>query len=303
MTPEHCIRVAVKADLPRMTAIWYEDEIAGEEPPGFQPERLEVYSYLLANGDVRVALTPGGAMTGFGATVTWPSRNGTLTYLSDLFVAQATQSRGVGQALLDNLAPRQGARGVMASKDPRATALYVRWGMRPRWPHYWLTADSRALAARLGALPGADVAVSPVDLDETFLRWDHVISGLERGSQLRWMVATRAAKAYWLERRGEPIGYAVVQRRSEESLWRPDAWTLGPIGAFDPNDAAACVSALVRDAARSAPALRVAIPGPHAALPALLNAGFTITYIETFLASEGGQPFDAERYLGSGIFL
>ena len=298
------VRAAVEEDLPRISAIWYEDEIAGEEAPVAAPASLDAYAYLLAHGNLRVSGVGRDIINGFGATISWPAARGSLTYLTDLFVAQETQSRGVGQALMRDLMAGVGPRCVMASRDPRATALYVRWGMAPRWPNYWLNADTPALAGRLAGLPGEDVAVAPAKLDDPdLLRWDRECCGFERTRDLRWMARTRDAEARWLVAHGERVGYAVIQRRCEESLWRPDAWTIGPMGVREPTLAAACVGAIVRHVAPDCAALRLAVPGPHPALKELLLAGFTIGYIETFLASEGGEPFDAQRYLPSGLFV
>jgi ribosomal protein S18 acetylase RimI-like enzyme len=298
------IRAADAADLPRVSDIWYQDEIAGEEAPEASPGPLDVYAYLLKRGDMRVARGAHGAIAGFGATCSWPTSAGTLTYLTDLFVAPDIQSRGVGQALLRALLPGAGPRCTMASKDARAAALYIRAGMRPRWPNYWLDTSSATIAARAAALPGVELVVSETALDdEELARWDRETCGFERSEDLAWMVERRGALAHWLTRAGERVGYAVVQRRSEEALWRPDAWTIGPVGARTPVDAAACVGAIIGCAAERAPALRLAVPGPHPALTSLLAAGFAITYVETLLASEGGETFDAERYVTSGLFL
>ena len=304
MSAGFAVRPAVTADLPIVSDIWYRDEIAGEDPPVAPPQPLDAYAYLLARGAMQVVCAPNGAILGFGAARVWPASSGTLTYLTDLFVAQDNQSRGAGQALLRALLPDETPRCTMASKDARAVALYIRAGMRPRWPNYWLDASSATVLARAEALPGAELAVSDTALDDAdMLGWDRELCGFARADDLAWMGERREARAYWLTRAGERVGYGVIQRRSEEALWRPDAWTIGPVGARTAGDAVACVGALIRYAAQSAPILRLAVPGPHGALPSLLAAGFTITYIETFLASAGGELFDAQRYLPSGMFL
>ena len=300
----YSVRAAVEADLAGINTIWYEDEIAGEEPPKAAPAPLGVYAYLLSNGAMRVASASDGALTGFGATISWPMARGSLTYLSDLFVARESQSRGVGQALMSDLMAGVGPRCVMASRDLRATALYIRAGMKPLWPNYWLNADTSALASRLAELPGADFTVTSVALDDPdLLQWDRDCCGFERAGDLRWMAQARDAEARWFMNGSERVGYAVVQRRCDESLWRPDAWTIGPVGVRAPEQAAACVGAIIRHVAPECAALRLAVPGSHPALVSLISAGFTIVYIETFLASDGGEPFDARRYLTSGLFL
>lgn len=301
---EYHTRPAEEADLPRINAIWYQNEAAdGDDPPPPGPQ-LAGYPHLMQYGSLRVALDKCGAINGFGAAMTWRTQRGPLTYLSDLFIDTGAQSHGAGQALMAALLPGDSARCVMASKDARATALYIRWGMLPMWPNYWLAAESRALGCKISGLPGADIAVEPVETDDAELaRWDAELCGFERQNDLRWMADAREATPFWLTRNGERLGYAYFQRQVDESLWRPEAWMVGPVGARDARDAAACVGAAIRYAAGRAPALRLGIPGPHPALPSLIEAGFRIVYIETFLASEGATPFDPSRYLPGGIFL
>ena len=58
---------------------------------------------------------------------------GPVVFLADLFVLPGQQSAGLGSALLRRVLPREGAlRCTASSGDPRAQALYIRWGMRPR---------------------------------------------------------------------------------------------------------------------------------------------------------------------------
>jgi hypothetical protein len=297
-------RKAVKSDLPRLYDIWYHDEIAGEEdtPPPGPP--LSTFAYSLEHGEMLVAAEESGAIAGFGATHTWPAVNGPLTYLSDLFVARDTQSHGVGLSLLGSLPMREGARCVMASRDPRATALYIRWGMLPQWPNYWLAADTPNVAHRLDVLPGAELEVSLAEMDDPELaRWDFMSCGFERLHDLRWMIERRDAQPLWLIRNGKRVGYAFVQRRCDELLWRPKSWIIGPVGALTPEDAASSVGAVIRYAAGRAPTMRLAVPGPHPALAPLVETGFLIVYLETFLASQGALPFDPSRYLPSGVYL
>ena len=111
------------------------------------------------------------------------------------------------------------------------------------------------------------------------------------------MVQRRDAQPLWLTRGGDRVGYAFVQRRCNELLWRPKSWIIGPVGALTSDDAASCVGAVMRYAVERAPTVRLAVPGPHPALTPLVEAGFLIVYLETFLASEGAPPFDPTLYL------
>ncbi|HEY7849375.1 MAG TPA: GNAT family N-acetyltransferase [Ktedonobacterales bacterium] len=300
MTP-FTVRAARLADLPAVHDIWYHDEIADDPQPPAQGPVLSGFTYELEHGAMRVAEDDAGALIGFGGSVGWDGPRGSLTYLADLFIAQQSQSHGVGQALLAALPLRAGARCVHASHDARASALYIRWGMRPLWPNYWLVADPQWGAHGLATLPGAGIELAAPD-DPELAAWDTRHFGYARPRDLAWLVSSRDAQPLWFRRGGKTIGYGYVQRRCGESLWRPEAWTVGPIGAETPEDARDCVCAATRWAAGQAGVARLGVPGPHPALPPLIEAGCRIVYIETFLASDT-PAFDATRYLPSGVFL
>jgi hypothetical protein len=169
--------------------------------------------------------------------------------------------------------------------------------MRPQWPLFWLLGESESL----GPLAAEGVGLVEADpIDPALAAWDSAIGGRPRPEDLACLLSGFAAAPFWFEREGRRIGYSYVQRRSPESLWHQDAYTLGPIGAYTPEDAAACVVATVEWALTRAATLRLAVPGSHPALRGLLAAGLRIAEIETFLAS-GETPFvDGRRYLPSG---
>lgn len=243
-----------------------------------------------------------GRVIGFGATLGWDGPREPLTYLSDLFIAQDVQSQGVGQAILRELPLSEGPRCVNASADPRATALYVRWGMYPRWPSYGLLIDAQRNAAGLRTLPGADIEIVEADpADPELAVWDVRSFGYARPDDLAWLQAERGAQPLWFRRAGKTIGYGFAQRRAP-SLWRPNSSIIGPIGADTPAEARDCVCAATRWVGEHGLA-RVVLPGPHPALPTLIEAGLHIVYNEMFLASPGAPLFDPTRYLPSGVFL
>lgn len=251
---------------------------------------------------MRVAEDETGRLIGFGATLGWGGPREPLTYLSDLFIAQDVQSQGIGQAILRELPLSEGPRCVNASADPRASALYIRWGMYPRWPSYGLLIDPLRNANSLRALPGADIEIAEAHPDDPELAaWDVRSFGYARPDDLAWLRATRGAQPFWFRRAGKTIGYGFVQRRAA-SLWRPNSSIIGPIGAETPDEARDCVCAATRWVSERGLG-RVVLPGPHPALPRLIEAGLHIVYSEMFLASPGAPLFDPTRYLPSGVFL
>lgn len=292
-------------DLPAIQAIWYADEVAADSEPPASGPILSSFRYELEHGVMRVAEDASGRTLGFGATVGWDNPAGLLTYLADLFIAEDTQSQGVGQALLRALPLGEDVpRCVHASVDPRATALYIRWGMEPRWPNYLLAADPEWGARGLATLPGADLeVVEAAPNDPELAAWDLRHFGYPRARDLAWLMERRDALPLWFRRAGQTLGYGYIQRHCDESLWNPNAWTVGPLGAEEPADARECVCAAVRWAVAQGGAARLAVPGPHPALAPLIAAGCRIVYTETFLASASARFFDPTRYLPSGVFL
>lgn len=153
------------------------------------------------------------------------------------------------------------------------------------------------------AIPTIDVEVAEARPDDPELqRWDTEIGGRARSDDLAFWVREQRAIPLWLQRRGERIGYAYV-RWSGESLWYPNACSLGPIGVKSSDDAAVCALAVVGWARQRSATLRIDLPGPHPALAPLLDAGFQIVYVETFVSSARTPLFDAHRYVASGASL
>lgn len=289
------IRRATVADLPAVYAIWYAHEIEDDPHPP-PPGDPVAFRHVLDTGEMSVAERD-GRVVGFAAAVTRDA----ITYLTDLFVRPEHQSAAAGKALLQHALPQDGRiRCTLSSRDPRALALYVRAGMRPRWPNLWL----RANTADLGDLPGADVEIAEARAGAPeLLCWDAEIGGRRRSEDHAHWVEWLQAIPVWFRRQGRTMGYGYLQQRSPSSLWSPDAITLGPIGARTADDALAAVCAAVRRARSRTAVLRVAVPGPHPALAPLLDAGFRITYVETFVSSATAPFFDPEHYLSSGDLL
>jgi GNAT superfamily N-acetyltransferase len=286
------IRRATLADLPRIYDIWYASEVEGVRDPPARGNAAD-FRHELETGEMCVA-ERSEQIIGFAAALTRSSA----TYLAELFVAKAYQSSGVGKRLLGAVLPQDGRIiYTLSSRDPRALTLYVRAGMQPRWPHLWL----RALAENLNTLPASAVEVIVGQGDDPLIRqWDSRISGRDRSLDYPFWIEQRQAVPLWFRRQGQLVGYGFAHRPSPDSLWYPDALTLGPIGTLAEGDAIACVLAAVHWARQEAAVLRLALPGPHPALPLLLAHGFQITYVETFVSSSTQPLFDPRCYVSSG---
>src|SRR5207245_1952023 len=167
------IRKAHVDDLPRVYNIFYENEVGDDPAP---PPRGDVPAELrheLETSDMYVA-DLNGQVLGFTALTT----RGSIAFLSELFVRPSEQSHHIGTALLQHILPRdERILCTLSSADHRALALYIRAGMRPRWPNFCL----RANAPAPDALPEMDVTVVEGRPDDPELvEWDAEIGGRER---------------------------------------------------------------------------------------------------------------------------
>ena len=289
--PEETIRPATATDLPTLYDIWYASEVGqSRNPPPRGP-----WSWLaheLATGELLLAERDGTPI-GFAGTITRDA----ITFLSDCFVRADAQSSGVGRRLLQRLLAGDGRTYcTVSSKDPRAQALYIRAGMRPRWPNFILDVET----SKLGSMPTGKVEVAEGRAgDPAMIEWDAAVGGRRRPGDLAYLVAQRQAIPLWFTRGRRRIGYGFAQLFNPAMLRRPDTLRLGPIGALNERDALACVRAAVEWARPRAQAINISVPGMHVALAALLEARFQISYVEMFLSS--GQPFfDARCYIPSG---
>ena len=292
-TPDGDVRPATVADLAPVADIWYEAAVEHEQDP---PPRRGVPSLYLHEFDTRelFVMERNGQVVAFAALV----NRERIGFLADLFVTKAHRSTGLGQRLLRRVLPRDGRTCcTVSSNDPRALPLYVRSGMRPRWPHVYLRAD----LAQLRALPSADAEVIEASADDPELvRWDGEISGRHRPEDHAYWARRRGGVALWFARGGKHVGYGIVQTWSDDLLRYPDTVTIGPIGTRAREDAIACVQAAVRWVRERAKIARLSVTGPHPALAPLLSVGFRITAVETFCSNADTPFIDAQRYISSG---
>lgn len=290
-------RPARESDLAQAYDVFYENEMVDDPTlPPWQGDVPPYLSYMLRTGENICVAEHDGEILAFGASVT----RGDVSFLTDLFVRPTIQSSHLGKTLLQRVMPNdEGIRCTMSSKDPRALALYIRSGMRPQWPHFCL----RLNGPIRGELPVSDIEISEAEPgDPRLVEWDAACSGLSRPADHAFWVREERAVPLWFLRQGEVIGYGYV-RLGVGSSHYPEACMLGPIGTSRPENATACVLAAVDWARHHTNVVRIDVPGPHPGLTPLLNAGFHITEMETFLSTADVPFFDARCYIASGSDL
>ncbi|MBE3013544.1 GNAT family N-acetyltransferase [Microbispora sp. NEAU-D428] len=263
---ELIVRPAADADMPGLRAV---AEHFGTL--GLWPEQPDFVDAERAFGEVLVGEVD-GAIVGFGGTL----RRGTVTHLGDLFVLPDHQSSRVGRTILSRLLPGDTPKVTFASDDKRALALYIRNGMRPRCPLFYLKrgplGDQSVRRASGQAAPGeADVhAVAAMDAH---------VSGGDRTSTLTWYAGLPDVTLHV-----SGSGYAFVRTAGDRVV-------IGPAGGATPQDCAD----IVLEAANAHPGARlvhVAVPGTHPLLALLLDAGWHIGDMDTLLTSEDFMRLD-----------
>ncbi|MEV4299613.1 GNAT family N-acetyltransferase [Microbispora rosea] len=238
---------------------------------GLWPERPDFVDAEREFGEVLVGEVD-GTVVGFGGTL----RRGTVTHLGDLFVLPDHQSSGAGRTILSRLLSGDTPRVTFASDDKRALALYVRNGMRPRCPLFYLKrrplGDPAARRESGRAAPGeADVlAAAAMDAD---------VSGGDRTSTLTWYAGLPGVTLHV-----SGSGYAFVRTARGKAV-------IGPAGGATPQDCADVVLEAA-NAHHGAGPVHVAVPGVHPLLALLLEAGWHIGDMDTLLTSEDFMRLD-----------
>lgn len=225
-----------------------------------------------------------GMTTGFVREDLW--------FLAMLFVAPDQHGQDIGQRLLRRSAEggrRRGARvrAVAASPHLAAQALYVRWGMAPRFPLLYLQGRTE----RLLALPEPVGRVLTPDGSGAWARrlgdLDRLAFGRSREADHRLWLADPALRCRAVvDGDGTPLGYVYV---TEEQV--------GPVAVRSPRLGPRLLhlaGALLAEAGRETATCMV--PGANlTVLRALLVRGFQLQRGPLFMASRPFSRFD--RYL------
>lgn len=272
------IRRAVASDFAQAYDLWYDIEVQDDDNPPARGAIPSVYEHELETGEMYVAEIH-NEIVGFSSSI----RRGPVSYVTELFVRRDQQSSGLGKALLSYVMPKD-ARicCTLSSRDPRALALYIRAGMHPLWQNYLLIGNSREIKR----LPSKDVeALEQHGLDPELVRWDAKICGRRRPMDHEYWLRKTQAVPLWFRRKRRRIGYGYVQIHNDDFVYNSEAVTIGPIGALNAREAVLCVLEAVRRAKQHSSLLRIGVSGVHPSLPVLLNCGFRITYVETFVST------------------
>lgn len=285
-------RPAYEADLAPIYEVFYQNEVLDSPHPPSPGNTPPYLRHVLQTGTLYVA-EQNGLVLAYAGAIT----RGNISFLTDVFVRPGQQSGQLGKTLLHSVLPQDGLiHFTVSSSDPRALALYIRAGMRPYWPHFALRLEKPTQEMPLNT----DMEIIEADpADPELVRWDAQISGRMRPIDLLYWVREERAVPLWFRRQGQTVGYGYI-RWGAGTLWHPQACILGPIGVHSPEDATDCVLAAVNWASRQAEVLYIDVPGPHPCLATLLENGFRIIFVDTFVSTASTPFFDARCYIASG---
>ena len=288
------IRPATPEDIPAIRAILAAH--GNDDPPGQLrgPDIGGPYvAHLIANHVAMVSETPGEGVVAFGAV----ANAGIAWHLADLFVRPDRLGQGLGRPLLAAMFGDRWPRTTFASDDPRALPSYLRAGMAARWVTLYVRGgpDDVARAAVDRRARALDVVGGdPAEIAALELAWtgadrtiDHALWTTFSGSDPFVIrdAAGPVAVGFGRDRQVGPAARAV-----DRLVVRPGTEPVGPVLAA----VARCMAA--------GETMDVTVPGPHPALPVLLELGFRIDDRDIYCAGLT-DPVDPERRLVNGGLL
>ena len=201
---------------------------------------------------------------------------GDLWFLAELFVAPSQQGRGIGNELL--VRTFEHARKAGATNKSLITftfnivsqGLYIRHGLFPRLPIYFLSVPREALTSRL---QGDTLRFTPIEPTashlETLAKLDVSALGISREKHHRYLLNDNTMKGVLLHDRDECIGYAYVSATGH----------VGPLAlARARGMSAAFRTALDLAAASGAAQVSAFLPGVSEALGIAAEHGMRITF-------------------------
>jgi GNAT superfamily N-acetyltransferase len=196
-----------------------------------------------------------GKVAGFA--MSWMSQR--FWFLAQLFVRPELQAKGTGQALLSRTLEQAQSHGatnralVTFAYNPKSTGLYIRNGMYPREPLYFMSVPAAGLEQRLGGETCEVVPVGPLAQSQDWIGFiDEEVLGFRRDTHHGFLLSGGAAKAVQITHHGNLAGYAYMSQGGH----------IGPLAIAPGADARAVVGAAIRCALEDRPQqISMIVPG------------------------------------------
>lgn len=287
------VRAATTADIPAIADVL---EASGESAlwPGLPG--WPYVEHLVARARVPVAFSDDGGAIGMAGAIDVGRPE--VRFLTDLFVRPDRQDMGAGRALLAAAFDGASQRLTFSSADPRALGMYIRAGLRPWWPVLYMSVDRSVLVPTAGGVAPDVVSVTAEAGDvATTADWSRTWTGMDRAVDFAYYAGLPDGAGHVM-RQASVVAAVAWSNRTRNDAWRAvDHVSIAP-GA----DALVVTIAALRAALGEAPGLVITFPGPHPAVPWLLDRGARITDRDQYCATDPSL-LDPERILPSPGFL
>jgi GNAT superfamily N-acetyltransferase len=252
--------------------------------PGFVASywqrRQTLFEHLARTADLYWVAEVDGQIVGFARSSV---RDG-VRELLEFFVRPAFQGQGIGGELLRRAFMAAGARrrAIIATREMRALARYMKAGVYPRFPNYYIyrKPEPVEVATDLAFMPVAD---TPETLD-AIRAIDQAILGFTRDVDHQFLLRDRQAILF--RRAGEVVGYGYFGKGT------------GPIALLDTADFPAVLAWAESEAAARGDdefGMQLPLVNRHA-VDHLLGRGFQLEDFTVFFMSD--EPFGRfENYI------
>jgi GNAT superfamily N-acetyltransferase len=238
-----------------------------------------------------------GRVVAFASTIL----RGKTHFLSMFWALPSLQGKGVGRRLLTRAftspnPPASAVRCVYASLDPRAQALYVKFGMYPRGMFYMLTGPpKRSPRPRrtVDLVPVGEAGTTSPEMLSVAARYDPKFRASRRDADIRFIMSLPGARFFLVRARGKTLGYAVIT----------DKGRIGPACVTDPRYGAGLAWALNEKAREMrVESISIVVPGVNAsALDVFLKAGLKSPFYGAWMSAKPIGSF--ETYVLAGGML
>lgn len=274
---ETTIDLEQRMGLPAAEIIWLDPAFV----TSYWQRRQSLFDHLARTADQFWVAEADGRLIGFARS---SLRDG-VRELLEFFVRPAFQGQGIGGELLRRAFPADGSqrRAIIATREMRALARYMKAGVYPRFPIYYLSRQPEATPFTTD-LEFTAVGLEPETLD-AIRAIDQAILGFTRDVDHRFLLQDRQTMLF--RRGGQLAGYGYFGKGT------------GPIALLDAADFPAVLAWAESDAAARGDDFGVQLPlvNRHA-VDYLLARGFQLEDFTVFFMSD--QPFGRfENYVFS----
>jgi len=304
-TPRITFREARSDDMPGCARVFLRssDDLGrrqGKTPPPMRVRDMVPALAHLQRTDPKgfQVAVQGGRVVAFASTIL----RGNTHFLSMFWALPTLQSKGIGRRLLTRAfeapkPPASAVRCVYASLDPRAQALYLKFGMYPRGMFYLLRGapkPSQRPKVSVELVPVGEPGKTSSKMLAVAAKYDRMFREARRDADIRFVTTLPGARFFLVSARGSTIGYAVVAEKGR----------VGPACVIDPRYSAGLAWA-VKEAARNlgAESMSIVVPGVNAgALNAFFEAGLKTEFFGAWMSAKPIGAFES-YFLASGMLL